>query len=199
MTDAVPGRKGVLFVVTLWAAITLNFILPRLMRVLRRTPHWESSRRRACRSPTPSGTPSRSSSACPHERVSRSTGLPKNIVQFKFGHSYSFPSETVAHTIGKALPWTLVLVGATTVFAFVVGTLLGVFAGWRRGKASDTSVTLGATFFAAFPRSGSACSCCTSSRTRTAVPDQGWLRRGRHSELEPVVPRDAFKHSVLPR
>ena len=57
----------------------------------------------------------------------------------------------MAHTIGQALPWTLVLVGVTTILAFIIGTLLGVYAGWRRGKAADTSVTLGATFFAAFP------------------------------------------------
>ena len=48
----------------------------------------------------------------------------------RFGTSYSFPSQTVAQTIGNALPWTVVLVGATTVFAFVIGTLLGVYAGW---------------------------------------------------------------------
>jgi peptide/nickel transport system permease protein len=74
-----------------------------------------------------------------------------NIVHFRFGRSYSFPTETVAHTIGKALPWTLMLVGVTTVFAFIVGTLLGVYAGWRRGKPADSTVTIGATFFAAFP------------------------------------------------
>jgi peptide/nickel transport system permease protein len=43
------------------------------------------------------------------------------------------------------------LVGATTVFAFVIGTLLGVYAGWHRGKLADSSVTIGATFFGAFP------------------------------------------------
>jgi len=41
-------RKGVLFVVTLWAAITLNFILPRLMPGSPEDAALESSRRRAC-------------------------------------------------------------------------------------------------------------------------------------------------------
>jgi peptide/nickel transport system permease protein len=44
-----------------------------------------------------------------------------------------------------------VLVGVTTILAFVIGTLLGVYAGWRRGRAADSSITLGATFFGAFP------------------------------------------------
>src|SRR5215468_6689101 len=74
-----------------------------------------------------------------------------NIVHLRFGDSYTFPTESVAHTIGQALPWTLVLVGVTTVVAFIIGTLLGVYAGWRRGSVADSSVTLGATFFAGFP------------------------------------------------
>jgi peptide/nickel transport system permease protein len=75
----------------------------------------------------------------------------RNIVLLRFGTSYSFPTETVAATIGRALPWTLVLVGVTTIIAFVIGTLLGVYAGWRRGRAADTSITVGSTFFGAFP------------------------------------------------
>ena len=35
--------------------------------------------------------------------------------------------------------------------AFVIGTLLGVYAGWRRGTKADAAVTVGATLFAAFP------------------------------------------------
>jgi peptide/nickel transport system permease protein len=57
----------------------------------------------------------------------------------------------VARTIGTALPWTLILVGVTTIVAFAVGTLLGVYAGWRRGRLADSTVTLGSTFFGAFP------------------------------------------------
>jgi peptide/nickel transport system permease protein len=39
--------------------------------------------------------------------------------------------------IGQALPWTLGLVGVTVVLAFVLGTLIGIFAGWRRGGLVD--------------------------------------------------------------
>jgi peptide/nickel transport system permease protein len=39
----------------------------------------------------------------------------------------------------------------TTIVAFIIGTLLGVYAGWHRGRAADTSITVGATFFGAFP------------------------------------------------
>jgi peptide/nickel transport system permease protein len=146
------ARKVVLFLITLWAAITLNFILPRLMPG----------------SPVDAALAKLASSGIPITNAQRRAveiqlGVPHtslltqywdywvSILHLNFGSSYSFPSETVAQTIGKAAPWTLALVGATTIVAFIIGTLLGVYAGWRRGKAADTSVTLGATFFAAFP------------------------------------------------
>jgi peptide/nickel transport system permease protein len=145
-------RKVVLFFITLWAAITLNFLLPRLMPG----------------SPVDAALAKLAATGVPITNAQRKAveiqlGSPHgsvfgqywqylmNIAHLRFGRSFSFPTETVAHTIGKALPWTFVLVGATTVFAFVIGTLLGVYAGWRRGKPADSAVTIGATFFAAFP------------------------------------------------
>lgn len=145
-------RKVGLFVLTLWAAITLNFLLPRLMPG----------------SPVDAALGKLAAAGVPITNAERNAieiqlGVPhasllsqygdylRNIVLLRFGTSYSFPSQTVARTIGQALPWTLVLVGVTTVLAFIVGTLLGVYAGWRRGTARDTSITVGATFFGAFP------------------------------------------------
>src|ERR1700737_561567 len=134
-------RKVTLFVITLWAAITLNFLLPRLMPG----------------SPVDAALAKLASSGHPITNAERRAveiqlGVPhtslltqyldywNSIVHFSFGTSYSFPTETVAQTIGKAAPWTLALVGVTTIVAFAIGTLLGVYAGWRRGKAADTSV-----------------------------------------------------------
>jgi peptide/nickel transport system permease protein len=146
------SRKVVLFVITLWAAITLNFILPRLMPG----------------SPVDAALGKLASAGVPITNAERAAieaqlGAPhtsvfvqygdylRSIVTLRFGTSFSFPTQTVAQTVGQALPWTIVLVGTTTVFAFIIGTLLGVFAGWRRGKAADSSVTIGATIFGAFP------------------------------------------------
>ena len=145
-------RKVVLFVITLWAAVTLNFILPRLMPG----------------SPVDAALGKLASAGVPVTNAERAAieaqlGAPhtsllvqygdylRNIATLRFGTSFSFPSQTVAQTIGQALPGTVVLVGAPTIFAFVIGTLLGVYAGWRRGKLADSSVTIGATFFGAFP------------------------------------------------
>jgi peptide/nickel transport system permease protein len=145
-------RKVTLFIVTLWAAITLNFILPRLMP--------GSPVDAALGKLASAGVPITNAEkaaveaqlGAPHTSIFVQYGdYLRNIVTLRFGTSFSFPSQTVALTIGKALPWTVVLVGATTVFAFVIGTLLGVYAGWHRARFGDTSVTIGATFFGAFP------------------------------------------------
>ena len=37
----------------------------------------------------------------------------------------------------SALPWTLGLVGVTTILAFMFGTLIGLVSGWRRGTWLD--------------------------------------------------------------
>jgi peptide/nickel transport system permease protein len=145
-------RKVVLFVITLWAAITLNFILPRLMPG----------------SPVDAALGKLASAGVPITNAERQAieiqlGVPnaslitqygdylRNIVMLRFGTSYSFPTQTVAQTIGSALPWTLILVGVCTVIVFTIGTLLGVYAAWRRGRAADSSVTLGAMVLGAFP------------------------------------------------
>jgi peptide/nickel transport system permease protein len=145
-------RKTVLFVITLWAALTLNFLLPRLMPG----------------SPVDAALGKLASAGVPITNAERQAveiqlGVPnasvisqygdylRNIATLRFGTSYSFPTQTVARTIGTALPWTLILVGVTTIVAFAVGTLLGVYAGWRRGRLGDSTVTLGSTFFGAFP------------------------------------------------
>ncbi len=145
-------RKAGLFAATLWAAVTLNFLLPRLMPG----------------SPVDAALGKLASAGVPVTNAERRAieiqlGVPhsslivqygeylRNIAMLRFGTSYSFPSQTVAQTIGQALPWTLVLIGTTTIFAFVIGTLLGVYAGWRRGRATDSSITVGATVFGAFP------------------------------------------------
>lgn len=145
-------RKVAVFVLTLWGAVTLNFLLPRLMPG----------------SPVDAALGKLASAGVPLTNAVRRSieiqlGVPhgslvsqygqylRNIALLRFGRSYSFPSETVAQTIGRALPWTIALVGISTILAFVIGTLLGVYAGWRRNTRTDSWITIGSTFFAAFP------------------------------------------------
>jgi peptide/nickel transport system permease protein len=193
-------RKVVLFIVTLWAAITLNFILPRLMPG----------------SPVDAALGKLASAGVPITNAERRAveiqlGVPhanlftqywdylRNLVTLRFGTSYSFPSETVAQTIGKAVPWTLVLVGATTIFAFIAGTLLGVYAGWRRGRLADSTVTIGATFFGAFPPFWLGLLLLYLLAFKYGwFPIKGGYAPGTSPNLSSSFLGDAVRHSVLP-
>ena len=50
------------------------------------------------------------------------------------GHLYP---ATVDLVLAQTIPWTLALVGTATVISFVLGTLLGILAAWRRGGWLD--------------------------------------------------------------
>jgi len=144
------GKVGLLLL-TLWAAVTLNFMLPRLMPG---SPADAAIAKLAQNGPVSSAT---------RAAIEAQLGVPTgsvfeqyiqylgNIVHFEFGVSYTFFPQSVASLVGSALPWTLVLVGLVTIIAFVFGTLLGVLAAWKRGTWLDTLPTVGGTFASAFP------------------------------------------------
>jgi peptide/nickel transport system permease protein len=61
----------------------------------------------------------------------------KQLANGDLGLSFSAFPTPVSEVIGDALPWTVALVGVTTVISFLIGTSLGVLAGWRRGSWVD--------------------------------------------------------------
>jgi peptide/nickel transport system permease protein len=195
----VLGKVG-LFLVTLWAAVTLNFVLPRLMP----GSPVDAALGRLAQSGRPVTEAER-------RAVEIQLGLPdtnpfvqyweywRSLVRLQFGRSYSFPTETVAQTIGKALPWTLVLVGVTTVVAFIIGTLLGIYAGWRRNRLPDASVTIGSTLLGAFPPFWlGLLALYVLAFQLDWFPIKGGYVPGATPNLSPTFLGDAAWHSVLP-
>jgi peptide/nickel transport system permease protein len=193
-------RKVVLFVVTLWAAVTLNFVLPRLMpgspvdaalaKLASSGVQVTNAERAAIEAQLGSSHGS---------LLSQYGTYLQDIGTFKFGRTYSFPTETVSHTIWQALPWTLMLVGVTTVVAFLIGTLLGVWAGWRRGRASDSVVTMGATFFGSFPPFWLGLLLLYVFAFKYQLfAIKGGYSEGLTPSLSPSFLSDAFQHSILP-
>ncbi len=73
---------------------------------------------------------------------------------------------------------------STTVLAFVIGTLLGVYAGWRRGQGRRLVGDVGRDVLRARSRrSGSACCCCTVLAFKYGwFPIKGGYDRGHHAE-----------------
>jgi peptide/nickel transport system permease protein len=144
-------RKLIIFVVTLWAALTVNFFIPRLMpgtpadaalAKLAGSGPVDPAQRRAIEDTL--GVPTGS-------LLSQYGHYVGDTVHGRFGTSYTYFPEPVGSLIRAALPWTLVLVGTATILAFAVGTLAGVLAAWRRGRVADAFATVGSTFTSAFP------------------------------------------------
>jgi peptide/nickel transport system permease protein len=133
-------RRLGFFVLTLWVALTLNFLLPRLMP----------------------GNPALAMMTKFHDQgvtpqtlhtleilfgVNSQQGLAgqyvnylHQIVTFNFGTSLSEYPAPVTSVIGSAIWWTLGLVGITTILAFILGTGLGIVSAWRRGGKLDSVV-----------------------------------------------------------
>ncbi|HKO32471.1 MAG TPA: ABC transporter permease [Candidatus Limnocylindria bacterium] len=74
----------------------------------------------------------------------------KQLVNGDLGLSFSAFPTPVAEVIGDALPWTVGLIGITTVISFLLGTGLGVLAGWRRGSWVDGLLPV-TTFLSSVP------------------------------------------------
>lgn len=130
------GRRLGFFVLTIWAAVTLNFLLPRLMpgnpaeALLAQFPHLQPSALRALTTLLGGGR---------HQSLVAQYGdYWKGVATFNFGISLTTSFGTPVRTmVLSALPWTLGLVGLTTVFAFVFGTFIGLVSAWRRGTWLD--------------------------------------------------------------
>jgi peptide/nickel transport system permease protein len=142
-------RRAVFYLVTAWAAITINFMLPRMLP----------------------GDPVQAMMARFQGRLSTDAiaslyvlfGLDDqrsllsqyweywgNLFQGDLGLSFTYFPTPVADVIGQSIPWTLSLMGVTTVISFLLGTMVGVYAGWRRGSWMDSLLPI-TTFFSAIP------------------------------------------------
>lgn len=64
----------------------------------------------------------------------------EQTAQLNFGRSYA-TNRPVIDEIWAAAPQTIALVGTATVLSMVIGTLMGVAAGWRRGTGKDRALT----------------------------------------------------------
>ena len=192
-------RKLVLFVATLWAAVTVNFFIPRLMPG---TPGDAALAKLAGNGPI---------NPAQRQAIEATLGVPHgslasqywtyldNSAHGRFGISYTYFPQTVSSLILHALPWTLVLVGTVTVVAFVVGTLLGVLAAWRRGRAVDTVATVGGTFTSAFPYFWTALLLLFVFAFKLNwFPIKGGYQANVSPNLSLAFVRDAAFHSVLP-
>jgi peptide/nickel transport system permease protein len=133
------ARRVVFYVFAIWVALTINFLLPRLMP-----------------GDPLSGLLQHLTSA----QISANPGIIKTyqamlggtnnsiwedyveylnrVVHFDFGISTSNYPTPVSEVVGRTLPYSIFLVGVAFLLAFLLGTGIGMVAAWRRGGFVDT-------------------------------------------------------------
>jgi peptide/nickel transport system permease protein len=75
----------------------------------------------------------------------------RNAITGEWGKSYMQNQREVLDIIMVDLRWTMLLVGASTVFTIMIGMAIGAYAAYRRGGAFDLSSTAMSLFFYGMP------------------------------------------------
>ena len=133
-------RRASFYLVALWASVTFNFIIPRLMP----------------------GNPALAYIA--KARLANVTPELLHALELEFGVNTSVPiwqqyftylgdvlhgdlglatsqfPQSVSSILAQSLPWTIGLVGVSLLISFILGTLIGMFISWKRGSLFDAAI-----------------------------------------------------------
>src|SRR3954447_12527084 len=146
------ARRLAFYAFALWAALTINFLLPRLMPgdpIAGLLAHLNPSQLAA--NPGLIQTYQALLGGGHHSIWHDYVTYLSRIVHFDFGISTSNYPTPVSEVIGRTLPYSIFLVGVAFLLAFVVGTGIGMLAAWRRGGAVDNVVVPTFMALGAFP------------------------------------------------
>jgi peptide/nickel transport system permease protein len=141
-------RRLAFYLVAAWVAITANFFIPRAMpgnpvqSVLAKYPNLTPDAYKALELMLGGGKQG--------SLWSQYVAYLGHVFTFNFGTDIANFPTPVSTLLAQTIPWTLTLVGVATVISFVLGTGLGILAGWRHGGWLDRSLP-GLMFLQAIP------------------------------------------------
>ncbi|MEU7803947.1 ABC transporter permease [Micromonospora arborensis] len=190
-------QRTAFYLFTAWAAITLNFFIPRLVP----------------------GDPVQALISRNQGRISADAieslrvlfGLDANdnvweqyldywgqLLHGDLGLSFTFFPAPVSTVIGDSLPWTVGLVGITTIISFLLGTALGVGAGWRRGSWVD-GLLPATTFLSSIPYFWlGLVAIALFAGPGSFFPSSGGYEPGLVPAFDQYFIPSAIQHSILP-
>ena len=132
-----------------WAALTLNFFLPRLMPGDPATALFARFRGRLA--PEAMSALRETFGLTDAPLMSQYVTYLGHVLRGDFGVSVAYFPSPVSQVIGTGLVWTIFLAGTAVLVSFVIGTLLGVASAWWRRGWLDTWVPSALVFLGAFP------------------------------------------------
>ncbi len=190
-------QRVAFYLFTAWAAITLNFFIPRMVP----------------------GDPVQSLISRNQGRISADAiaslrvlfGLDSDrslweqyvaywgqLLRGDLGLSFTFFPAPVSEVIGSSLPWTVGLVGVTTIVSFLLGTALGVGAGWRRGSWID-GLLPATTFLSSIPYFWlGLVAIALFAGPGSFFPSSGGYEPGLVPAFDAYFIPSALQHSILP-
>jgi peptide/nickel transport system permease protein len=146
------ARRLLFYAFALWVALTINFLLPRLMP--------GSPIDGILQHLTPAQLQANPGIVQTYEALLGGgdnsiwedyvTYLSR-IVHLDFGVSTSNYPTPVSEVVGRTLPYSIFLVGVAFFLSFLIGTAIGLFAAWRRGGLVDSLFVPGLMALSAFP------------------------------------------------
>jgi peptide/nickel transport system permease protein len=131
-------RRLGFYVFALWMALTLTFLLPRLMPgspiggILQ---HLSPSQIQA--NPGIIASYEQLFGGNHQSLASAYVQYVHRVIHLNFGISTSNYPSKVSEVIGRTLPYSIALVGIAFIISFILGTTIGMFAAWRRGGGFD--------------------------------------------------------------
>jgi peptide/nickel transport system permease protein len=127
-----------LYAVAAWAAVTLGFVLPRLMPGDPATALL--ARLRGKLSPAALASMRDALGFADGSLLRQYATYWRHLLHGDLGLSVAYFPVPVGEVIGTGLLWTVALAGMAVILSFVAGTLLGALAAWRRGGWLDSIV-----------------------------------------------------------
>ena len=189
-------RRLGFYAVAAWAAVTVNFFIPRVLpgtpveAMLAQHPQLTASAVRALDIEFGVGRQG--------SLVHQYGAYLSQLFHGNLGVSTSAYPATVTSVLGTTVPWTIALVGGATIVSFLVGTLLGILAGWRRGGRFDQLLPA-FTFLQATPYFFLALVAIQLfSNDWHLFPGYGGYTLGDHVGFNGTFISSALTHSILP-
>lgn len=190
-------RIVALYLITLWAVVTLIFFLPRVL---------PGDPLQQLEDPT---SPTFVYDARTRQKVAAYYGLDKPLVtQYRaylvdlshgdLGWSIA-QNRPVRDLLRQRLPWTLLLMGGALTFASVIGYLAGLTAAWKRGGALDRAFIVGSSMARAVPDYAVAIALLMVFAIFLPVlPQAGAKTPFAHYPTPFDAAGDALRHAILP-